>query len=190
MNDFSFDFPAKPNKFVPVSVAALAMTATAVVPLLNFVNCLCCAGIMGGAVLGVWVYKKNFPPGTPFSVGDGMVVGSLGGLFGGALTAFVEALTMGLFSAEFPERSREMIEQVLQKMEETGQSATELEQVRTFMENFIGSPGILFLVILIASVVLFTVFGFLGGVIGGNMFKTHVLDMGIDGTGKPQGPIS
>ncbi len=173
MNDPSLH--QTPSKLVPVLIGALAMTATAVIPVLNIVNCLCCAGIMGGAVLGVWFYKKNFPPDLPFTVGAGAVIGALSGLLGGILTAVVQALELGAFSGSFSSQWEVQIREIMEQMEIQGQDPATTEQIRQFLETLMSSPGLFILLMFGASVVVFVVFGLLGGIIGGNFFKTRAL---------------
>jgi hypothetical protein len=175
MNDFTAS-PA-PNKLIPVMIGALAMTATTVIPILNLVNCLCCAGIMGGAVLGVWFYKKNFPPDRPFTVGNGALIGTLSGLIAGALTSIIEFLQTGMLTGGSSESFNLQLDEVFRQMESQGQDPAAIEQARQFIEMLFGSPVMLFVIILVGSLLVFAGFGALGGVIGGNIFKTRYLQV-------------
>jgi hypothetical protein len=99
MDDFTLQ--SKPNKLIPILIGGTVMAATAVIPVLNWINCLCCAGIMGGAVLATYLYKRNFPEGMIFSTGDGASVGVLAGLFGAVVNSIIAALMFGLSSQVF-----------------------------------------------------------------------------------------
>ena len=172
MND-SFEHPA-PNKMVPILIGALAITATTVIPFLNLINVCCCAGVMGGAVLGVWFYKKNFPPDMPFTIGNGALIGTLSGLIAGALYSIVAALSLGMFSGGFSDSFERQMEESFSQMEKMGQNTANMEQARQFIDALTATPFLFFLIILVSSTILFTGFGALGGVIGGKIFKTPV----------------
>lgn len=176
MNDFNDPFATSleqpPKKLIPVLIGALAMTATSAIPFISLINCLCCAGIMGGAVLGVWFYKKGFPPGLPFTIGNGALVGTLSGLIAGGLMALITSLQAGLFSGDFAERLLPQLEEGLQKGNADPATTTEIMNLFTSLAE---QPAVLFALILFISVLVFTAFGALGGVIGGNIFKTRVV---------------
>ncbi len=174
MNEYSID--QKPSKLVPVLIGAGAMTATAVIPLVNAINCLCCAGIMGGAVLGVWFYKKSFPEHMPFRTGDGAVIGTFSGMLGAVLTSVIETVTTGFSGAMQSEQMQQQIEQAFDQASQQGSDPAAIEAVQQFVTQLFSSPLMLFAVMLLASVFVFTAFGALGGVIGGNIFKTKVTE--------------
>lgn len=161
-----------PPKLVPVLIGALAITAISAIPIVGVVNLCCCAGVMGGAVLGVWFYKKGFPAGMPFTISHGALVGTLSGLIAGVLMAIISALEIGLFSGDFATRMVPQMEDFLQKSKADPRDVQELIEAMTQLAS---QPTVLFLAILAATVVLFTAFGALGGVIGGNIFRTRVV---------------
>ena len=169
MNDFSVD--AKPSKLIPVLIGAGAMTATAVIPIISIVNCLCCAGIMGGAVLAVWFYKKSFPVDMDFRTSDGAVVGTFSGMLAAVLTSVIIVLTTGT-----SEEMELQIEQAFDQAAQQGSDPAAIEAVQQFITQLLSSPMLLFVIILLFSLVIFTGFGALGGVIGGNIFKTKIIE--------------
>ncbi|MCZ7556722.1 MAG: hypothetical protein M5R41_10015 [Bacteroidia bacterium] len=162
----------KPSKLVPVLIGAGAMTATAVIPLVNAINCLCCAGIMGGAVLGVWFYKKSFPEEMTFRVGDGAIVGTFSGMIAAVLTSIIETLTMGFSDEMMTAQLETQLEQAFDQAAQQGSDPAAIEAVQQFITSLMTNPIMLFVVVLLASLFVFTGFGALGGVIGGNIFKT------------------
>ena len=73
----------KPDKLIPAIYGGIIMGVISAVPFLNFINCLCCAGILLGGFFAVMFYKNNFTPDTPpFTSSDCMVVGVLSGVCG------------------------------------------------------------------------------------------------------------
>lgn len=171
----NYTLQAKPSKLIPILIGGAVMAATSVIPVLNWINCLCCAGIMGGAVLSAYLYKKNFPEGMIFSTGDGAAVGVLAGLFGAVVTSIISALMFGLSSQGFSVQFDESFERAIQQVQSTGGDAHAVEQIREFIVQIAQSPFLLFIIILVFSLLLFAAFGALGGLIGGSIFKTRVV---------------
>ncbi|MCB2205336.1 hypothetical protein KQI65_11345 [bacterium] len=172
MNDFA---TAKPSKLVPVLIGGGAMAVTAIVPGLNFINCACCAGIMGAAVLGVWFYKKSFPMDMPFNVGDGVIVGTLSGLIAAPLTTMLQFIMMGAASGDFAYQLQDEFEKAFSQAEMQATDPAAVEQVREVVMQLAATPFMLFLIGLVFSLIVFVGFGALGGLIGGNIFKTKII---------------
>lgn len=165
----------KPGKLIPVLIGGAAMTATTVVPVLNMINCICCAGIMGGAVLATFMFKKNFPDDMPFTVGDGAVIGVLSGLVGAVLNALITVLMLGASSAGMSVEFDQKFDEIIRQLEAQGQDPHVVSQIRDFFVQVADSALLLFFLILAASIFIFAVFGVLGGLIGGSIFRTRVI---------------
>ncbi len=173
MNDFSTT--AKPGKLVPVLIGGGAMAAISTIPGLNLINCACCAGIMGAAVLGVWFYRKSFPADMPFTVGDGAAIGALSGIVGGVLSVLLQMVTLGLFSPEFSVQMQDTFDKAFSDAEVQAADPAAVESVRELFMSLAANPLLLILVVLAFAVILYVGFGALGGVIGGNIFKTKII---------------
>jgi hypothetical protein len=75
--------PEKPNKLMPALYGGIIMGLISGIPLLSFVNCLCCAGVMFGGFMAVFFYKKQLPPDNQtFTNSDAIALGALAGVFG------------------------------------------------------------------------------------------------------------
>ena len=70
------------NLLISSLVGGLVITVLANVPILNFINCLLCAGFWGGAVLAVWLYRRQS---GSMTLGQAVGVGALSGLFAGVI---------------------------------------------------------------------------------------------------------
>jgi hypothetical protein len=155
--------PEKPSKLMPALYGGIIMGIISGVPFLNFVNCLCCAGVMFGGFMAVFFYKKDLPPDNPtFTNSDGMALGALAGVFGavfgniitGILLVTVGNITgqamydmvMGLYGSLgiLDKMPPDAIEQMESGMLDSGLSATNI----------------------ILSFVIDPLFGMLGGLIG------------------------
>jgi hypothetical protein len=173
---YDYTIEQKPSKLVPVLIGAGAMTATSVIPGINFINCLCCAGIMGGAVLGVYFYKKSFPDNLPFRTSDGAIIGVFSGLLAAVMTAVIETFSMGVLGAGLSEEMQDEIEDAFDQAITQGSDPAAVEAVQQFVMTMLASPLLLFAVILLSSLFIFAAFGALGGVIGGSIFKTKTVE--------------
>ena len=155
----------KPDKLIPALYGGLIMAVISTVPFLNFVNCLCCAGILFGGVMAVYFYKNNFTPDTPpFTSSDCMGVGALAGLVSAVVTTILSMIFLAMFgnimgdfimniirnsNLQLPQDSLDRIEEALQQ----GLSF-KFVVIRFFQGIF-----------------LHTIFGLLGGLIGYSIFK-------------------
>ena len=138
------------NLLIASLVGGLAITLLANVPILNFVNCLLCAGFWGGAILAVWLYKRLTGSVT---LGQATAVGTLAGVFAG-LIGFLLSFT-GLTGAQA------LLDSYAQF---APADAVAMEPpaagVGAIAFNFLG---------LLTNIV----FGAIGGLIGGAIFKTR-----------------
>ncbi len=81
----------KPSKLVPAVWGGIFIVFISIVPGLNFINLMCCSGIMGGGMLSVHLFKKR---GGPMSALNGIELGLLAGIIGTALSAIALMLLM------------------------------------------------------------------------------------------------
>lgn len=156
----------KPDKFLPALYGGLIMGVISAVPFLNFVNCLCCAGILLGGFLAVFFYKNNFTPDTPpFTSGDCLAVGALAGVIG----AFVATLLSLVFVMLFGDIVKEFILRFLEHADL--EIPTEMmDEIRKRLEE--SSMGFVSVLIdLVFSLIIYPIFGLLGGLIGYGIFK-------------------
>jgi len=153
----------KPDKLIPAIYGGIIMGIISAVPFLNFLNCLCCAGVMLGGFLAVVFYKNNFTPDTPpYTSGDCVAVGALSGVFG----AIVGTLLSFMFLKMFGNLLGEYIVNLLQ-----GFNIPE-EALQAIEESLKESASMLFVFIrFFSNLVIDVIFGLLGGLIGYSLFK-------------------
>jgi len=137
------------NLLIASLVGGLAITILANVPILNFVNCLLCAGFWGGAILAVWLYKRQT---GSITLGQATAVGTLAGVFAG-LIGFLLSFT-GLTGAQA------LLDSYAQFAPADAAAMEPLAGVGAIAFNFLG---------LLTNIV----FGAIGGLIGGAIFKTR-----------------
>jgi len=142
------------NLLIASLLGGLASTILSNVPLLNFVNCLLCAGFWAGPLLAVWLYKRQT---GPISIGKAVAVGTVAGIWAGVF-GFVLSL-VGLAGAQALFHSY----------------ARYLPADANLQADLPGPGSIVFN---LAGVVFNIAFGAIGGLIGGAIFKTKTVSPG------------
>ena len=148
------------GKLQPAFWGGLFIGVLSALPLVKLGNGCCCLWVVAGGVLAAWLAQANQP--QPLRAADGALLGLMAGVIGALIAApislvfadFERSMMMRFLEragaeAEFPPEFREMIE---------NSSASALGQLIGFLANL----------------VLFSVFGLLGGLLGAAMFKKNV----------------
>ncbi len=81
-----------------VGYAALGGAAGAVasqIPGLQLLNLACCALVVGGGILAVYLALRDDPPAQAAPYGEGAKIGALAGVFGSALSILIGLLILG-----------------------------------------------------------------------------------------------
>jgi hypothetical protein len=154
--------PEKPNKLMPALYGGIIMGVISGVPFLNLLNCCCCAGVLLGGALAVFFYKNDLKAGMPpLTSGDAIEVGALAGVIG----AIIGSLLTAGFLAGLGNVSGEVLMGFLERFRDQLPPGT-LEQAEQKIRE-----GGFSLIQLVISLVVDTVFGLLGGLIGYAIFK-------------------
>ncbi|MAT39547.1 MAG: hypothetical protein CL946_08070 [Ectothiorhodospiraceae bacterium] len=171
MNDQLRPVSEEPSILPSVLIGGGAIALISIVPVLNWVNCLCCAGVMAGAVFGVWYYKRDYPKSLPFGPKQGAIIGSLSGLVGGILYAILETIWIGLFMSPEEMDFAEIWEEAMRSNPGAGVDPEIMEMYTNLGSELFSNMFLLFGVLLVVSIIVNTGFGAIGGLIGGKIFK-------------------
>ncbi len=160
----------KPEKFTPALYGGIIIGIISSVPFLNFLNCLCCAGVIIGGILSVYFYKQNFTSEMPpFTSGDCLNVGLYAGIIGAIIATALSAVFLILFGNVVGEFILEYLRSAdIELPEETFEA---IEKAFSQQLTFIS-----ILTDLVVSLILYSLFGLLGGIIGYNIFKPKQID--------------
>jgi hypothetical protein len=156
-----------PSMLKPALISGVAFGVAGSIPVINWINCACCALIIGCGFLAAFLYSKEcraagvaFRPGNGATVGlvSGLIYGVIAGILGGLISA-----TLGMGDWQ------EVIEQI--EMSGADIDPAVLEQVSNFMES---SGGLMMILIGLFFALLFgAIFATIGGLIGGSVFKVE-----------------
>ncbi len=160
--------PEKPSKLMPALYGGIIMGVISGIPFLNFVNCLCCAGVLFGGFMAVFFYKKDLRPEDPLlTSSDGVQLGALAGVFGGIVGSLLTAL---LFYTIGNVAGQAMYKGIMSLYDSLGILDKMPPEAVEQMEQGIMEKG-LSAVQLFLGLVIDVIFGLLGGLIGYAVFK-------------------
>jgi len=129
-----------------------------------FINCLCCLWVIGGGLLASYLLSKESP--DSLTTGDGAIVG----VFAGIIGSVVDTIISIPFDAMM--RNSEFMRAILDRVTEYAQDLP--AGMEGWLESgpFGGSFSIAWTLLgLVISMVIFSAFSALGGIIGISIFK-------------------
>lgn len=143
-------------------ILGAAVVAVLSTSYLGFINCLCCAGVIAGAMAAVWHYTNTNE--LTIATGEGAVMGLVAGALGAVVAFFLNyaLLQMGL-------GAEEAIREVVMNMFADQMSTEQIEEMERQMES--GSSFGARAVNGLIGVVVSAIFGAIGGAIGAAVFK-------------------
>jgi hypothetical protein len=154
--------PQKPSIVLPALYGGIIIAAISAIPGLNLINCLCCAGVLLGGALSVFFYKKDLgPEQQQLSSGTAIQLGTLAGVFGAIIGT---AITAAIFAA-FGNVSKEIIASFFERFRDQ-LPPDAFDQAMRGLES-----GGLTILTLVTSLIIDTIFGLLGGLIGFAIWK-------------------
>lgn len=153
-----------PNRITPIIYGTATMTLISILPVLSFINIFCCAGIIAGGFVGVYIYWKQLKN-TSFvlTTKDGGMIGILCGILSAVfVTGF--GLLISLFSNSNP-----MLE-VMKSFDDLGFQIP--QEMTLYLEKFSNefnehgfSPTIT-IFSFISNIILYPLFGSVGAILG------------------------
>jgi len=145
--------PQPPSKLMPAVYGGLVIGIISGVPFLSWINCACCAGVMGGGFLAVYLFRRDLDSRYHMDFSDGAQLGLLAGLFG----AVIATALSQVFATVSYEMAHKIITTYLQD--------PEIEEMFDRFRPDMLTGGLLFFGFLV-NLVFYTLFGLLGGLIG------------------------
>jgi len=146
----------QPNKFIPALWGGVLIGIISGVPFLGFINCACCAGVIGGGLLAVYLYRKDLDPNQPMTMGEGAMLGLLAGLIGAVIGSVLSAV-FSTASFDFLYRLSEYVDE------------PELDEFLEEMDPSMLTGGLFFFGFLM-SLIIDGLFGVIGGLLGVSFF--------------------
>jgi hypothetical protein len=130
-------------------------------PIVNAGNCCCCLWVLVGGALAAYLRQQNNP--YQIDAAEGAIVGLMAGVIGGVVYS-VLSIPFQMLAGPFQQ-------QWMDRMMSDNPDIT--PEMREFFVRMTTSSGLRVIGMLI-SVVIYSVFGTLGGLIGAAMFKKNL----------------
>ena len=153
-------YPAPP-KLQPAFYGGLFIGVLSALPIISAGNCVCCMWVIGGGVLATYLMQQNHP--YPIAAADGALVGLLAGLIGGVVGTIISIpvdMMMGPYM-------RQLMERIIASNPDFP------SETRAMLDNMnAGAPGVVGTIVkLLMFMVVGSIFGMLGGLLGVALFK-------------------
>jgi len=146
----------RPGMLVPALIGGVAAGVLSGIPV---INCLCCLWIIGGAILASYLLAKDSP--VSLTAGDGAIVG----VFTGIVAAVVDLV----ISIPFQAVTDRIVRGIMERFSEYYQEMP--SNLERFMDEGAAGGSFAWSVIgFVVSVLIFSVLGALGGIIGVSLF--------------------
>ncbi len=149
-----------PKRLKAAAIGGSAAGIASQIPVVNFANCLCCALVVGGGMLAVYLAMKDEPATATAPYGDGAMIGVLAGVAAAVVGAIVAIPVTAIFGDPM-----EQVRSFLEGME--GMPPEALEALSGAETGAVASFGV---VAFLLSLVVDVVFSAIGGVIGAAVF--------------------
>lgn len=148
------------DKIKPALIGGGSLGVANSIPLVNLLNCACCALVIGGGVLAAHLYFKDTPPTAERPFGDGIMLGALAGVFGAIVSTIISIpmTLLGLGSMDF-----------MNDILENADLPPEMADMLSSMGGDGLAMGVL-LVGLMFNLVIYAIFAGIGGAIGVAIF--------------------
>ena len=171
-----------PSMLKPALVSGTAFGVVAAIPVVNWINCACCALIIGSGFLAAYLLsQQSRRAGVEFTPSAGAQVGLMSGLVYGVVTSVISVILDVVFGLGDWEK-------VLGQMRDMGTVNPEtMEQITRFMQST--GPTVILLFGVFMSLLLGAIFGTLGGLIGGSLFRVSPPDASSQLSPPPPPPV-
>jgi hypothetical protein len=164
----------KPSKLRAALLGGLIVGAISGLPGLNFLNCCCCAGILFGGAMSVYLYRQEFTDQMPpMESSDALVLGIIAGIIGALITTFLSAMVSLILGPMETEMVRNLVEKIGQKLENSGSIPPgTMDDLRDKLELAMKEGKTIggILRSLVYALILYPIFSMLGGLIGYGIF--------------------
>lgn len=149
------------DRLQPALWGGLFIGVLSALPLVSVGNCCCCLWVLMGGALAAYLRQQNSP--YQIDAAEGAIVGLMAGAIGGVVYSVLSIplqMLAGPMQAEWMDRMMSSNPEVTPEM-------------REMMQRLTTSSGAQLITSLV-SVVVYTIFGLLGGLIGVAIFKRNL----------------
>lgn len=146
------------ERLQPAFWGGLFIGVLSALPLVGAANCCCCLWVLSGGALTVYLRQQNSPLSVPAA--EGALMGLIAGAIGGVL-ATVLSIPMQMIAGPF---QQQLLERFLE-----GNPDIPPEFRDIFQRTAVGAASVA--ILLVFNLIVMTIFGMLGGLLGVAIFK-------------------
>lgn len=147
------------SRLQPALYGGLVIGVLSALPIVSAGNCCCCLWVIAGGALATYLLQQDSP--YQVTASEGALVGLLAGLIGGIVAAIL-SIPLHAMTAGF---TRQLLERILSSNPDIPPEAREA------IERFGAGSGAGLVISALFNIVVCTVFGLLGGLLGVAIFK-------------------
>ena len=148
----------RPDKLRPALIGGALIGIISAIPIISLINCFCCAGVVIGGIVAVHLYNRNLG-GLELTSSEGVVIGLMAGASGALISTILTSMITGGVK-----------NQINKILEYSNEIPPEIQDALIRIQEMGGN---LFFVIvgLVFSMIIFSIFGIIGGLIGVSLFR-------------------
>lgn len=147
-----------PDRLKPALIAGAFIGLISSIPVISLINCFCCAGVILGGVLAVNLYRKDLQDSVLTST-DGVLLGWMAGASGALFSTVLTSMLTGGVK-----------HQISKILEYSAEMPPELEEALLRLQQM-GSDLFFTILMLVVSLIIYSIFGIIGGLIGVSVQK-------------------
>ena len=150
-----------PSRMQPAFWGGLFIGVLSALPFVSTLNACCCLWVIAGGVLTSYLLQERSP--LPITSGDGAVAGLLAGVIGAVIAGVLGILFAAIQGVSGPES----LDQIPQ-----GDLPPEIARIFEQLRNL--PPSVWYIGPILVFLVIFPIFGMLGGLLGVAIFKKNI----------------
>ncbi len=148
----------KPDMFKPALIGGLIIGLLSGLPVIQLGNCFCCLWVIVGAIFAAYLLSKEAK--ISLKAGDGAIVGMFSGIIG--------AIISSLINLPFRALNQQIVARFLERLPEYGGEFP--QDMNLWLKRGAEFSLPMFMLGLVISVIIYALFGALGGIIGTSLF--------------------
>lgn len=165
----------KPSKYRAALFGGVAIGIISSIPGLNLINCCCCAGIIFGGMLSLYLYNQSLEEGMPpLEASDAVILGVMAGIAGAFIATVIDLLLLAAVGPVGMEFVRSIVEGALENLEESGSVPPDVaSQIRDQLDEALSESSTVSGILggLFISLIIYPIFAMLGALLGFAIFR-------------------
>jgi hypothetical protein len=167
--------PDKPSKLRASVISGVVIGFVWAIPGLNLINCCCCAGVILGGVLAMYLYQQEFTEEMqPVESSDAVILGIIAGVIAAFTSTILNLVIIVLFGDIATQFARLLLDKMIERLNQGGGLPPEsIDQLREQFERSVGESRTVTGVLadLIVNLIINPLFAMLGALIGYSLFR-------------------